>query len=275
MFDHLTRLHERSAERTRSGVVFSLLLHALVLAGIFYMNERVREAVIAGERRSDASWSGEAPIRIPSGSEADPALDLPEPASPADVVLPGIRLPRSLLREAGIPSLDANLPDTLELGRPQTVRLALPPNRLPEDSVVRVQGVDGVGMSPVSISRARQATVHGENLIIQPKSPPLQLTDSARRTEWHWTLIPTQPGLQTLYLQLDAPATVEGKPHIVTLGRVRQEIVVEATPLQRVSRFFSRNWTFFLLVTVAALISWARARWRVTRVRADPLASRR
>jgi hypothetical protein len=258
--DHLTRLHERNTQRGASGIAISLLVHVLLLAAVIYANETVRRAVIAGEYESEASWSGSGPMRIPGQFPADSTLDPIEPPSPADVVLPGITLPRILRREAGIPALEAKLPDTLELGRPETIRLSLPPNRLPEDSVLRIRDEEGIGMSPVSLSRARQASLYGERIIVQLRTPPLQLTDTLRRTEWHWTLIPTEPGLQTIFLQLDAPAVIDGQPRIVTLQRVRQDVFVRATTLQRLSRFFSRNWTFLCLVTLLAVVGWARAR---------------
>ena len=261
MFDHFTRLHKHYAERRNAGIAISLLLHALILAAIVSVNETVRREVIESEHESEASWSGAGPMRIPGKLPDDSLSDATEPPSPADIVLPGLTLPNSVRRAAGVPFLDVALPDTIELGRPQTVRLALPPNRVPEDSVLRVRGADGIGMSPVSVSRARQVSVYGGRLVVQPQSPPLQLTDSARRTEWHWTIIPTEPGVQRVYLQLDAPATVDGEPRIVTIQRASQDVFVRATPLQRISRFFSRNWTFFVLVTLFALISWARARW--------------
>ena len=58
MFDHLTRLHERYADRSGVGIAISLLLHALVLAAIVYVNETVRREVIESEYDSEASWSG-------------------------------------------------------------------------------------------------------------------------------------------------------------------------------------------------------------------------
>lgn len=261
MFDHLTRLHKRYAEKSNLGIAISLLLHALALAAIVYANDTVRRAVVAREYRTDAAGGASGPMLIPGRAPPDSLLDTPEPPSAADVVLPGIRIPRVMLRAAGVPQLDLDLPDTLELGRPVTTRLSLPPNRLPVDSVLRVSYPNGTPMSPVSLSHARQATLHGERLIVQPESPPLQLTDTIRRTRWHWTVIPTEPGLQTVYLQLDAAALVEGKPRIVTLGRVRQDVLVQATPLQRLSRFFARNWTLLCLVTLFAIVAWGRARW--------------
>jgi hypothetical protein len=261
MFDHLTHLHKQYAERTRAGIAISLLLHALVLAAIVYVNETVRREVIESEYESEASWSGAGPMRIPGKLPEDSLSDATEPPSPADIVLPGLTLPNSVRRAAGIPFLQIDLPDTLELGRPETVRLALPPNRVPEDSVLRVRGADGIGMSPVSLGRARQLSLYGGRLVVQPQSPPLQLTDSAHRVQWHWTIMPTEPGVQRVYLQLDAPATVDGEPRIVTIQRASQDVFVYATPLQRISRFFSHNWTFFVLVTLFALASWARSRW--------------
>jgi hypothetical protein len=262
MFDHLTRLHKYYAERTSAGIAISLVLHALVLAAIVFVNQTVRREVIESEYESEASWSGAGPMRIPGKLPDDSLSDATEPPSPADIVLPGLTLPNSVRRAAGVPFIDIDLPDTLELGRPETVRLALPPNRLPEDSVLNVRGADGVAMSPVTVSRARLVSVYGgRRLVVQPQSPPLQLTDSARRTEWHWTIIPTEPGTQRVYLQLDAPATVDGQPRVVTIQRASEDVFVYATPLQRISRFFSRNWTFFVLVTLFALVAWARARW--------------
>jgi hypothetical protein len=260
MFDNFSRIHERNRGRAAGGVLISVLFHAALVGAVVYGSEAVRSAVSPGGGAGDAGTESLGPLLIPGQNPPTTPVDSSGGVAGSELLLAGLTLPPEVLEAAELPHMLAHLPDTFELGRPQRVRLAVPPNRLPADSIVRVRDAGGSEISPVRISHARQATLYGEKLIVEPQSPPLQLTDSVRRTEWYWIVTPTEPGARTVHLQLDAPAEVGGFPRIVTLQRLRQEVYVRATPVQKLSRFFSRNWTLLTLITIVAVTGWIRSR---------------
>jgi hypothetical protein len=266
MFEQLNRLQEPATRRAAGGLAVSVLFHGVLLVALLSAGEAAREgrAVPEAARRGPATVASVegAPARGIAGEDGGVVPDAVEAASPAiDLALPPLTLPGEVLAAANIPRLTPRLPDTLELGRAHTLRLALPRNRLPEDSVVFLPDA-AIGISRVRIARAWQVTLYGADLVVEPRTPPLQLTDSLRRTEWQWTITPTQPGPRTVFLQIDAPAEVNGQPAVVTLQRMQQQVYVHATALQRVSRFFARHWTWLSLLGVAAALGWARARLR-------------
>jgi hypothetical protein len=178
-----------------------------------------------------------------------------------ELALPDMALPPELLEAARIPPVAARLPDTLELGRPEVIRFAIPPDRTPPRAEFVMLGARGERQSVV-LRPARLAALYGDELVVEPAAPPLQVTGPARRTEWHWTITPTEPGPRAVYLQLDAPAVVDGEERIVTIARLEQEVFVRMTRLQRLSRFFAANWTVLVAVTLLAVAGWARARIR-------------
>jgi hypothetical protein len=265
MFEQLNRLRGPGKPGGASALAVSVLFHLVLLAALLSAGEATRE----GRSGPEAARRGPAMVAAVEGApERGVGADdgnlsaAAEPASPTiNLALPPVTLPTEVLSAADIPRLTPRLPDTLELGRAHTLRLAIPRNRLPADSVVFLTD-PVVGISRVRIARAWQVTLHGADLVVEPRTPPLQLTDSVRRTEWQWTITPTQPGPRTVFLQVDAPAEVNGQPAVVTLQSLRQEVYVHATALQRVSRFFARHWTWLSLLGVAAALGWARARLR-------------
>jgi hypothetical protein len=151
-------------------------------------------------------------------------------------------------------------PDTLELGRPVPIRFVLPPELAPEESQDRVSLPEGP--RAVRLSRTRGVFLRARGMVTEPRAPALQLVDSARPTEWLWRVTPTEAGTQPLELRLDAVAEVDGARHVVTLASLGGEVVVRETPVQRASRFFSHHWTWLSLLTVVALVGWARAALR-------------
>ena len=258
MFDHLVHGLKRDPRRSAGGLALSLVLHAILLGAMVWGTQSIRSEVAARRSASNGA-DGEGGLVVPGQDATGTPSGVRQVGGSFDRALPVLTLPQSVLDATGTPPLMARLPDTLELGRPETIRLTLPNNRLPDDSVVTMEPGSGNGISRVRLSRARLAAVYGENVIVEPQSPPLQLTDPRRRTEWLWTITATEPGEHDVYLQLDAPAEVNGQDGVVTIQRVRAPIFVSTSPLQKASSFFERHWTWLSLITVVALIQWGRS----------------
>lgn len=266
MVDRWTRFHERGSGRALGGLGVSVLVHLAVIAGVLYATGEVRRSMRDPGPRSHVANESTGPVRLtgqqrPPGAPVDSTL--PEAGSPAAMQLaaPDMTLPPELLRAARIPPVLARLPDTLELGRPEVIRFAVPRDRTPPDAEFVMVGARGERQT-VRLSRARLAALYGDELVVEPASPPLQVSSPGRATEWHWTVTPTAPGLREVFLQLDAPAVVDGEERIVTIARVRQEVLVRETTLQRLSGFFATYWTVLVGMTLLALWSAARGRMR-------------
>lgn len=257
MLDHLKTGLKRDSHRGAGGLAVSLVLHAILLGAVLWGTQSIRSEV-AARRSAEGGMDSESGMVVPGQDLMGKDLAGRDVGGPFHLALPVMTLPQSVLDATGTPPLMARLPDTLELGRPETIRLTLPRNPLSGDSTVTMEGAAN-GISRVRLSRARLAVVYGENVIVEPQSPPLQLTDPQRRTEWLWTITATEPGEQDIYLQLDAPAEVNGQGAVVTIQRVRAPISVSTSPLQKASSFFERHWTWVSLITMVALIQWGRS----------------
>lgn len=253
MFDHLNRKHERRPKRTAGGVAVSVLVHLGVLALVLYLADRAGSG--AAPR---ASYPQETEQTLEIGGTYPYAGGGVGPG--ADTARLGVTLPADQLQEAEVPGMAARVPDTLELGRPHPMRVALPPNRLSPDRVLTMRGLGGAGVRQVRFTPHREVTLTGPDLVVIPETPTLRVLDEREETEWRWSVTPTEPGLHTVQLQLDAVAQIDGEPRVVTLQRVDREIVVRATPLQHVSRFFAQHWTWLSVLALLLLVHLARAR---------------
>jgi hypothetical protein len=52
---------------------------------------------------------------------------------------------------------------------------------------------------------------------------------------------------------------VDGFDRVVTLATLPSTVVVRATTIQRLSRFFSHHWTWLSALILVALAGWLRA----------------
>lgn len=239
MLDHLTRQRTRIRARDLGGVGISLALHgALIAALVLGAQEIGRDGREAPRSVGEAGWEGR------SGGDVGNLAVAPPSARPEATLGPTVRMP-----------------DTLALGRTSTVSVVLPPTRITEDSLLLLPAGSGEILE-VRIAQPRLASLVAENAVVVPHAPPVQLSGPDQAVEWRWSVRPTEPGIQALMLSLDAIAHVAGRDSVLTLGSVRREVFVQATRLQRMSRFFAHHWTWLSLLGVAAALAWLRERRR-------------
>jgi hypothetical protein len=243
MLDHLTRTRHAPDQRTAAGVGVSIALHLAVIVLLAYgIGTAARESGSVPMEEISGTASGERQVGI-GGPEAVSRYSVP----PLD------------LRAAELgPRVAARLPDTLELGRAVPIHLMIAPEQIAPDSVLHLRTPAG-GPIELRLSRTREATLHGPAFVVEPLTPAMQVADRARPTEWLWTVTPTKAGTQPLSLRIDAIASVDRFERVVTLATLPGEVFVRTTAIQRASRFFSHHWTWLSLLTLVALVGWARA----------------
>ncbi|MDQ3309546.1 MAG: hypothetical protein M3497_05415, partial [Gemmatimonadota bacterium] len=164
----------------------ALLVHAAVAVAIY-----VSAAVGGSEAAAPAdpqpqTASTPAPAEPEAGATGDPAAaSAGQPAAAA--ATPGQEA-IDLAAEPAEPALTQTAvsiliqaPDTMRLGQRYDVLVSLPP-------ILAGPGARN-GISPI-----RQATLAGENVVVDPRTPALQLADSAAPTVWRWTVTATEPG---------------------------------------------------------------------------------
>lgn len=238
------RLHEFSSRsrRYRGTLVLSILLHAVVLAAVVRATASPRAARVSAEPAG-----GDAPVT--------PIQDLeiaaePQPSAPVATNAPAL---------AG-PPVPSEAPDTLRLGEPRSVRLALPPlEGSPADSA------PAEGRDRVRISRIRVASLSGPGLDVRPASPAVQLADSLLPTAWRWTATPRRTGPTKLSFVVQGVVVGGDEERLVVLARVEQDVVVVGGLRHRMHAALLRHegWVLgALLLGVAVWIQWRAGRAR-------------
>lgn len=243
MLDHLTNPRRAGGRRSAVGLAVSLVLHGalaiLVLYGI---------GAAASDHRTPADAT-----HAPSIAESPAGNGIGGPITTSRYAVPTLDLRLAELA----PVTTGGLPDTMELGRKVPIRFLLPADRVGPDSILSVQTASGDSIA-LRLSDTRQATLNGAHFVVEPLTPGLQVTNRVRPSEWLWHVTPTEAGTQPIALQLDAIAKVDGHERVVTLAYLPTEVVVHATRIQRISRFFSYHWTWLSLLTLVALAGWLR-----------------
>ena len=244
MLDHLSATRTRPGPRTATGLAVSLTLHLLLGALLLY------GVGTAGNELRTPPVSTDSTIAL---SESD-LHGIGGPLEETRWAVPTLDIRTAALT----PNLSPNLPDTLELGRAIPIRFVLPAERIAPDSLLQVVTASG-SLVEMRLSHTRQATLNGPRFMVEARSPELQVADRVRPTEWLWNVTPTEAGTQSLSLRLDAVASVDGFDRVVTLATLPSTVVVRATTIQRLSRFFSHHWTWLSALTLVALAGWLRA----------------
>ena len=255
MLDNLPASSGRERRRHPGALAIALLLHAAVAVAVVASYGRDTGPGPGEQVRGVANVSGPVPQPEAAGSAspvrpAGAARQAPSPAS-EDIV------GRAFGVGAGTSGLV--IPDTIRLGRPYEISFRLPPIPAARTPAIR----DEAGrLRPVQLSRVRQATLAGQDFVVEARTPGLQLADSAAATVWRWTVIPTEPGTRTLQLRVDAVVAMRGEEQIQTLGTWTREVTVRATRAQQVARWAAENWWWVWILALVPLIGWMRARRR-------------
>ncbi|CAN5706311.1 hypothetical protein BH23GEM5_BH23GEM5_13500 [soil metagenome] len=258
MLNNLPSASGRQPLANARALLVALLVHAAVAVAIY-----VSAAVGGSETAAPAdpqpqTASTPAPAEPEAGATGDPAAaSAGQPAAAATAAATPGQEAIDLAAEPAEPALTQTAvsiliqaPDTMRLGQRYDVLVSLPPIL----AAPRARN----GISPI-----RQATLAGENVVVDPRTPALQLADSAAPTVWRWTVTPTEPGRSRLAAEVAIVHYRDGAERIASIRGVRKDVHVESTGEQRISRFFAAQWPGLLLLLLLSTIGWLRIRfWR-------------
>ena len=98
--------------------------------------------------------------------------------------------------------------------------------------------------------------------MIEPRTPALQLADSAASTTWRWMVVPREAGKSRLAAEVSVVHYRDGEERIAYMRGLQKNVHVRASWAQQVSGFFAANWFWVLLFTLASTTGWLRSRFR-------------
>jgi hypothetical protein len=212
----------------------------LVLAAVFYGSSKWSGAVTSSSPPATGTVA-EAPAR---------PLDTAPPPTPAAPVGATSHLsPSTSIQsvDAAVRALDwgnivFSAPDTMPLDRPQTFELVLSPTLSFNDLGEQLGKASRSDRAAVHISPQMEATLKGEDFLIEALDPPVQTVASSPPTSWKWQVTPTKEGIQTLQLDLSAHIDVAGHDTPLVVKTFSRDIQVTVTMGSRFWHFVRTNW---------------------------------
>jgi hypothetical protein len=172
-----------------------------------------------------------------------------------------------------------NTPRTIPLRKPRKIHLVIHPSLSAEDLTERIKKAGPVETDRIKISNIMQAKLIGSSFTITPITPETQPVSKTHATEWKWEVAPQKPGIQSLYLTINAMVTVGQNERPRPIKTFDREIQVQVTGMQQATLFLIKNWVWVvagLLVTAAATFFFTRTLRRrslTSRVARAPLSA--
>lgn len=149
-----------------------------------------------------------------------------------------------------------NVPDTMKLNSSQGIHLVLSVDRtvaalrkiIKEDGVLRERSVQ--------VSQIMAADLKGPGFKVENINPALQVVNFSGETEWRWEITAIKPGVQRLYLTLNAIVNIDGQERPYTLMTHQEEINIYVTIRQKISGFVGENWEWLWSAVLVPFIGW-------------------
>ncbi len=203
-------------------------------------------------------FSTELPMVASTAPQPPPPPPPPAPApDPVDTAIEALR--------TGAFAFQA--PDTLGLGKIQTVTAILSVTKNADDLVKLLQGQFPAQGAQVGVSPIMTATLTGLGFEISPAGPQTQAISATQDTPWTWQVKPTQPGPLTLEITLSAIIQVDGQSVPRQVRQLDRIINVAVPPPTLLDRFKAAmdplkdlEWLWTTLLVPAAV--WLYSRWR-------------
>ncbi len=149
-----------------------------------------------------------------------------------------------------------NVPQTMELNEKQGIQLLLSLKETFPELKKKIEEEGEIRQQQIRVSQIMTASLKGSGFKIEAISPALQLINLDGTTEWRWEITATTPGIQKLYLSMDAIFTLDGKDLPYTVQTLSEEIKIVVTWQQQVTAFVAENWKWLWTTILVPFLGW-------------------
>lgn len=149
-----------------------------------------------------------------------------------------------------------NVPNTMELNEKKGIQLLLSLKATFPELKKKIEEEGEIRQQQIRVSQIMTASLKGSGFKIEAISPALQLINLDGTTEWCWEITATTPGIQKLYLSMDAIFTLDGKDRPYTVQTLSEEIEIVVTWQQQVTAFVAENWKWLWTTILVPFIGW-------------------
>ncbi len=159
-----------------------------------------------------------------------------------------------------------NVPEKMELNEKRGIQLLLSLKETFPELKKKIEEAGEIRQQQIRVSQIMTASLKGSGFKIEAISPALQLINIDGTTEWRWEITAIEPGVQKLYLSMDAIFNHNGKDRPYTVQTLSEEIKIVVTWQQKVSVFVGENWKWLWTTILVPLLGWL---WERRKNKAD------
>jgi hypothetical protein len=149
-----------------------------------------------------------------------------------------------------------NVPKTMELDEKRGIQLLLSLKETFPELKKKIEEAGEIQQQQIRVSQIMTASLKGSGFKIEVISPALQLINIEGTTEWRWEITAIEPGVQKLYLSMDAIFNHNGKDLPYTVETLSEEIEIIVTWQQKVSAFVGENWKWLWTTILVPFLGW-------------------
>lgn len=159
-----------------------------------------------------------------------------------------------------------NVPKTMKLNEKQGIQLLLSLKETFPELQKKIEEEGEIRRQQIRVSQIMTASLKGSGFKIETISPALQVINVEGTTEWRWEITAIEPGVQKLYLSMDAIFTLEGKDRPYTVQTLSEEIEIFVSWQQKVTVFVAENWKWLWTTILVPFLGWL---WERRKNKAD------
>lgn len=150
-------------------------------------------------------------------------------------------------------SMAFSAPEKANIKDDITVHLLIDPSKDLKDLETILNGTGKVNSAKVKISKVVIATLSAPDFTIEKVTPEEQAVAETAPTEWIWTLTPKSTGKNEVKMSITAIVTIDGKEHKYHIKTYEKTIIIQVTPQQVVSDWFSKYWQWLFSTLILPL----------------------
>ena len=162
-----------------------------------------------------------------------------------------------------------NTPTTMKVDETKTLQLVLSPSD-PEAELKKAITEPGpINLRKIQWANRMEADLVSSGFKVTPITPKQQGVTTNGGAQWEWQIQAQQAGRQSLHLTLDALLKVDGEITPVAVQTFNENIVVQVTLPQRVSKFVSSNLSWVWTALILPVLGYLWTRWKGKKLNAS------